>query len=210
MGGCSASGPSRVNLVSFCMQNAYKYLGFTDENQNGIIEKSSFWNGRKNEGYIEEADINGDGKIVAAEVKYYLQNMEEVSDELKQEYALMRDEEETVLRLKLGAARTFDPPNVRAAAICDIAVEMWDAGMDEDKVIAVIDEALETAHNIWEPYNPGLKPSTLCDIAIKMSEAGMDSQYVSEMFNETLDALRAIKYTPLPVTKEVYRRRRHL
>lgn len=56
------------------LQELYESLGFQDKNDNCIIEKQSFFGAWRDEGYDKAAaaDINGDGKLVPAEVRYYL------------------------------------------------------------------------------------------------------------------------------------------
>ena len=71
------AGCSRVpNNASNQTKALYKKLGFNDKDNDGIIEKKSVLNLWIDENYKEKADINGDGKIIEAEAKYYLQNLE--------------------------------------------------------------------------------------------------------------------------------------
>jgi Ran GTPase-activating protein (RanGAP) involved in mRNA processing and transport len=78
-------------------QTLYKLCGFDDMNGNGIIEEPSISNGWKTkEGYKEEADINRDGKIIAAEAKYYLWSLANIRTETKKEFPLSMDDQKSI------------------------------------------------------------------------------------------------------------------
>jgi hypothetical protein len=65
---------SEVNSVASSLTaELFKILNFKDANGNGSIDKEV--EEENDEGYIEEADLNKDGKILLAETKYYYQTL---------------------------------------------------------------------------------------------------------------------------------------
>ena len=68
---CSDSSITGINPASnnTALRNCPK---FTDRDHDGIIEEKGWRTLWQDEGYIAEADIDGDGRIVAAEIKYYM------------------------------------------------------------------------------------------------------------------------------------------
>lgn len=78
--GCGNTAPTRLT-------NFYQQLGFYDMDEDGVIEKKSFWNDE--EGYKPKADINGDGRIIELEARYYLHHvMQNPPEQLKAENPL--------------------------------------------------------------------------------------------------------------------------
>jgi Leucine Rich repeat len=108
------TGCSRIK-ASKGTEALYKLCGFNDKNENGTIEKPSISNlWLADEGYRSEADINGDGKIVEAEAKYYLRNLENVSPEDKQKYPLTAEDKRSLQNIFVEvyerACKKFDTP----------------------------------------------------------------------------------------------------
>jgi len=103
--GCAEEFP--VQGVSPELQNKlYKVLGFNDKDKSGFIEKKPFWKLWEKEGYKKEADIDEDGKLIGAEIRYYLHYLHYVEEndnkeieeleELKQENPFSEEDQKVV------------------------------------------------------------------------------------------------------------------
>ena len=86
--GCSRA-PNKVFIQP---QALYKTLGFNDKNDDGVIEKKSIGTLWRDEGYKPEADINGDGKIVETEAKYFLQNQSNIKPNITRAFSLTNED----------------------------------------------------------------------------------------------------------------------
>jgi len=86
------------------------FLGMKDANKNGVIDAPSDNNYYQSEGFIAEADVNYDGRLVASEIKYYASVARyfarnpitgsgyfDIRDEGLEEYANLDDEEKKEL-----------------------------------------------------------------------------------------------------------------
>lgn len=115
--------------VSEEAKSVFELCGFEDKNNNGVIEKASWENLWKNEGYDRSADINKDGKITAAEAKFYLWWLEDIGQQ-RHQFAFTdpeKNEVVTLLRTKLESVQknSFD----RDAMVADISKFISEIGL---------------------------------------------------------------------------------
>ncbi len=148
-----------------------------DINLNGVIDKLDKYGRPAGEGYTEDADINGDGKSVVAEAKFYLWFVLKTAQEIKEKYPITKSDQAALLGLfdqALKTARALKDSWDRSYKISNIAREMADVGLFK--------EALEATALIDDLPT---KWGTQRYIALKMAEAGL--------FDESADVLRPIK-----------------
>jgi tetratricopeptide (TPR) repeat protein len=106
-------------------------LGFRDTNYNGVIEKNKpNATPRQDEGYKKDADLNGDGKIIEAEAKYYLRNLNNVSTIIKQEFPVTMADWQTLFK----AADKISNPRLKEVARKEIIKIMAKDGLYEEAV----------------------------------------------------------------------------
>jgi hypothetical protein len=182
------SDSSRISKVSSNTQALYKLLGFNDKNGNGIIETDL------DENYDQDADINKDGKIVEAEAKFYLQNLDRISIRTKQRFALTEADRKVLSALFNEALEKIRPlPDLyyKAWAIMDLASRMAKAGLDKQQVRGAFNEAIGTADGITG--SPYWIASIHEEIARVMFYAGLDRTDIIKELKKAIDAARAIE-----------------
>ena len=83
-------GCTRIKkIIDPQVQGLFKTLGFTDKNENGVIDKPSLrnlWSAKEN--YKKEADLDNNGEISVAEAKYYLLTLKDIPVKEKEKYSL--------------------------------------------------------------------------------------------------------------------------
>lgn len=135
------------------MKTIYRELELADRNGNGVIEEKSF--GSPEEGYNANIDINRDGKLVAAEIKYYYNYyMQAFNRDLVEgpEICLTNDDKSTLLTLfneKLDIANAEDNLAHKADILKNWACGIHAIGLDEKSLTAIFKKALEIA---WDGY----------------------------------------------------------
>jgi hypothetical protein len=177
-------GSSQISGVSQNTIALYKLLRLDDKNRNGVIEKSSIWHPFRRENYREEIDINMDGKIVEAEAKYYLQNLENISPEEKQMFALTDDDRKTLSVLfmeRLTAISALKDSDGKSKAISDLA-----SGLAK---IGSFKEAFEATRKINNAYYTEI---TIKYIFSAMAKAGLDRNTLKELLKEAVETAGTI------------------
>jgi hypothetical protein len=215
------SDSTQVSIVSSNTQALYKRLGFYDKNRDGVIKKTSKWDilGFFDENYIETADLDGDGKIVEAEAKYYLQNMISIKPDVKQRFAYTGADLETLLE----TAWDIENSSNRAKVITDIVLNMGKVGLDKSKLSKIFQKTLRIARTIVDPqermdameciffrmtdaelYKDALgafreiddsyeENNAIMKILSWIEEDKMDKSVISKLFEELLDAVATMK-----------------
>ncbi|MFC1767796.1 hypothetical protein ACFLZ2_04540 [Candidatus Margulisiibacteriota bacterium] len=129
-------GIEKLSAIDPNTAYVFKKAGFNDKDRDGAIRKQSPKNRQiRNEGYIPEADIDMDGKIVGAEAKLYLiaSNNRQLTPTEKREYAIT-DKDRAVLaqayadRLK-RAEKTIKDPVYKEVYLGDISIGLAYAGL---------------------------------------------------------------------------------
>ncbi|MBU0580648.1 MAG: hypothetical protein KKA19_05680 [Candidatus Margulisbacteria bacterium] len=91
------NGCSFVRKTDPYVQGLFKLTGFSDNNRNGVIDKPALlnlWSAK--EGYLENADLDGEEGISVLEAKYYLLTLKNISPKEKAEYSLTSEEKVTL------------------------------------------------------------------------------------------------------------------
>jgi hypothetical protein len=191
------AGP-QVSNVNSNTQALYKRIGFDDKNKNGVIEKPSIWNRWIKENYLEDADIDKDGKMVAAEAKYYLRKMNTASQETRKEFALTTTDR---IALSILFMKKLDGINAykkefykpgdlmnkyyRASAIKDMAVDIAEAELFTEafntvRGIEIVEEKIKAIKEI------------ISEAESEAEDDVLDKNTLIEVFNGALNAARGL------------------
>ncbi|MFA5839588.1 MAG: DUF4116 domain-containing protein [Candidatus Margulisiibacteriota bacterium] len=182
---------SRTSTVPQSTKELYDALGFEDKNGDGEIDVKEKWL-QRDEGYIKEADINSDGKIVRAEAKYYLQQLGNVDSALKSKYSLVQAERVEILNLQLEVARKIKDPIAKSNTINKIACEMAKEGVKAKMLSKVFSEAMTVADEI-NGYKGIFDRDAYSKIVSKIITAMIDAG----LFVQALGATRNIINVPV-------------
>jgi hypothetical protein len=173
----------------------FKAAGFNDLNQSGAIEKEAFDNCWRREGYIDQADINKDGKIDVVEAKYYLSKLGSVKPEIKQRFSITENERIILHGLLMEKHESIVENGYKIAKVYELgelAVEMQEAGFSQKKVIDVMHEAKAEALAQEEGVD---RRNALSGVIFYMGKAGMnkESEKIVEMLQDSSDMDEAYK-----------------
>jgi len=174
------------NISGISGVTVFKAAGFNDRNNNGIIEKKSWRNLWREEGYTGNADINQDRKIVEVEAKYYLRNLQSVSPKVKQNFPLTESDKNNLLELFNEAvdiassieddySSLFEQTRYEYHSLGEIAIMMAKTGFFK--------EALDVASNCCT-YEENVESHI--DIAVEMSHAGVGKNKIERVFSKLI------------------------
>lgn len=196
------SGCGRVpNRNSKETQALFKRLGFEDKDQDGMIEKKSVWNLWTDEKYTPDADIDGDGKILSAEAKYYLRNLETIPQQDKDKFPFTCDDTTVLLVLindKLRSIRSVKDPGERIALLWKLASGMAIAKVDKNQTIKVIEEVLDLAKYVKDK---DCKDTIITGMTLDMVKAGFFKEAISLI--KSIDSFEDIVKTIHAVIPEI-------
>ena len=166
-------------------------LGFHDENENGVIDKPSWENlWQADEGYDSLIDLNQDGKILEAEAKYYLRNLETVSPELKRKYRLNNDEKFLILNYRLDNMDKVSDPFEKAHELRGMALEILEAGFAPGRQARLFKSEMEIVPTITHPRMQGM---VLRFLVSKMFEAELNVEQRKLLLNKAVEIASAFK-----------------
>jgi hypothetical protein len=185
-------------IAGFSPRKAQKFdpelareLGFYDENESGAIDKpiwENLW--QANEGYDPIIDLNRDGKILEAEAKYYLQNLENVNFEVKRKYALKDDEKFLIFSYRLDNIKKIRDPFKKALELRGVALEILEAGFTPGRQARLFNLIMEIVPAITHPRMQGM---TLRFLVSKIVEADLNSDERELLLNKAMEIASAFK-----------------